>query len=659
MSLRLLPLLVGCLLAGPLYAQAPPLKWGDIPDEHLRMTVFPADTNARAVVLADYGEVRFNPNHSVVFTRHRRIKILSEGGYDWGTFSITYLDEDKMEYVSSVRGQTFTVGPKGKVQRHKMEKSAIFREDVDGRYKRVRFTLPALAPGAVIEYSYQVNAVNPVLVPDWSFQFDEPVLWSEYRMEIPNTLGYVQVSRGVLNFHLREMEDVKRPWGEGRRLRLVMRDVPALRYEPFMTTPFDYRAYVEFQLAQYYVPRQGIRSFMKTWDDLARELMEHKDFGGELTRQRRVVAEQAAAVTAGLTDPEEKMRALYDYVRTAIAWDGRGGIFAYQNLDEVLEKHQGSSAEMALLLTMLLREAGLTANPVLISTRSNGRILDTYPLLSQFNRVLVAVDLMGDRHLLDATDPLRPYDLLPVEALNGRGWLIRPEDNTWIAVASTGRYVRQLFVAATLDAEGTLTARVRASDGGYSALQKRHTLQEEKPDAFVRDVILADLPGVTLDSHAVMHREELTEVLQTTAAFTLPAYAQAAGDYLYLNPTLLDRQEENPLRLPERSFPVDFAHPYDLNYTLQLTVPEGFTIQEHPRDLRVIVPGGGARFQRQVRLHGQTLTVQTRFVLDRTVFEPNQYAGLRNFYGQVVAMHAEQVVLKQERAASAEAGGAR
>lgn len=62
----------------PLQAQADPLKWGEVPREDLEMTHFPADSNASAVILADYGKVRFRSNGEVKFERHKRVKILTK-----------------------------------------------------------------------------------------------------------------------------------------------------------------------------------------------------------------------------------------------------------------------------------------------------------------------------------------------------------------------------------------------------------------------------------------------------------------------------------------------------------------------------------------------------------------------------------------------------
>ncbi|MFM8832839.1 MAG: hypothetical protein ACKOEV_04295, partial [Cytophagales bacterium] len=68
-----------------LYAQKPPLKFGDVTTDELKMTIYPKDSSAEAVVLGDYGESKLEYNKSqesfqIVFERVRRVKILRKEG---------------------------------------------------------------------------------------------------------------------------------------------------------------------------------------------------------------------------------------------------------------------------------------------------------------------------------------------------------------------------------------------------------------------------------------------------------------------------------------------------------------------------------------------------------------------------------------------------
>ncbi|MFQ5571612.1 MAG: hypothetical protein ACE5G0_18175 [Rhodothermales bacterium] len=243
---------------------------------------------------------------------------------------------------------------------------------------------------------------------------------------------------------------------------------------------------------------------------------------------------------------------------------------------------------------------------------------------------------------------MRPYNLLPPEALNGKGWLVRQDNPVWIPIEATGRYKHRSLVNASFDEGGTLLANLKASDGDYSALAKRHDLKDaDEVEDFVRDALLADLNEVLFESCTVDNEEEVNELLKTEAVFSVPAYAQVAGDYIYFNPTPIGRVHENPLRLPERTFPVDLTYPRQLMYTTQFKIPEGYAVHEKPKNLRYKLPVDGGHYQRVIEVEGDILSIQTQFVVKRTVFPPKQYKYLRQFYDTIVATEAEQVVLKR------------
>jgi hypothetical protein len=584
-------LLIGLLFDSFLLAQSKPMKWGDVPRADLEMKTFPEDSNATAVILCDFGEVTFNDQFGMVFSRHQRVKILSEAGYDWGSHAIQFYAKDKRQRVTDVEGQTFYLTAEGTVRREKLDKKSIFDEDVDGEWRRIRFTLPALAPGAVVEYRYTITT-SPgyfTYLHGWEFQTSEPTLWSEFRADIPAVLQYVIVKQRLAALEVEETNSYNWPptlysYQTARMFNLkimshrwAMRNMPALREEPYMTTPDDFRAKIHFQLAQIVWPGVAPEKIMQTWEKLAEDLLGYESFGKQIERHK-VLREQAETLVAGITNPEEKIRRIYDYVRTTMTWNREYGIYVDEDLDKAFQARRGGGPEIALMLTAMLRFAGLEAYPVLISTRNNGKIIQIYSILSQFNHVLTYVKAGSQEHLLDATDPLRPHTLLPVAALNEVGWLVDKKNPSWVDITSPGAFINQTIVSAKLDADGAITGRFESADAGYSGVFDRHALSDKKEDEYIRNGWLNDLTGAQLDSFTISNRDSVNAPLMTTAYFSSSDHAHAAGDNIYFNPVFFGRQKENPFKLQERTFPVDFAYGRKLAYTLNLTLPEGYGV---------------------------------------------------------------------------------
>ncbi|MGH7601341.1 MAG: DUF3857 domain-containing protein, partial [bacterium] len=352
-------LMIFLLTGTRLLAQDKPMKWGEVPRADLEMAQFPADSNAAAVILCDYGEVEFTgSDFEMVYRRHRRIKILSEAGYKWGGFALQYYAKENWQRVRDIEGQTLKLAADGTVQREKLDKKSIFDENVDGEFRRIRFTLPNLSPGAVVEYRYTVRSQNGTFLHDWEFQTGEPTRWSEFRAEIPQVLHYVMIRPTSIAFAIDE--SATRPIPPATlnvpytlkvlAKRWAMKDVPALREEPFMTTPDDYRAKLRFQLSKVVWPGELPISIMNTWEKLAEDLMSYESFGGQIERHG-VLRRQAEALVAGMSNPEEKLRTIYDYVRATMNWNGEYGFYTDVDLDKAFQARRGGGPEIALMLT--------------------------------------------------------------------------------------------------------------------------------------------------------------------------------------------------------------------------------------------------------------------------------------------------------------------
>src|SRR6267154_3137329 len=118
------------------FAQKPPIKFGDVPMEDMKMTVYPKDSSAEAVILADYGESSLvydkgQGAFQVKFDRIRRIKILTKDGLQWADFNIPlYHDNGKYEKLSGLRVVTYNL-ENGKVAESKLKNDAILKENFD------------------------------------------------------------------------------------------------------------------------------------------------------------------------------------------------------------------------------------------------------------------------------------------------------------------------------------------------------------------------------------------------------------------------------------------------------------------------------------------------------------------------------------------------
>lgn len=637
-----------------------PAEWGEVSMEELEMDRYPADSNATAVVLSDVGETSFRPNGRLAFERHRRIKILSEDAYDdWGTVEITYFDEDGTEYVDNIEAHTVVLED-GEPTVYELDDDNIFEEDVDDTHQRVTFTLPNLEPGAVIEYSYRIRSYQPHFLRSWSFQDTEPTLYSEYRTRIPQIFQYAVLSQGNQSYAVQEQDEVN----FNTRLRAtdyrwVMKEVPALRAEPYMTTLEDYRSKIRFQLQSINLPGRSTQSVMGTWEELTEDLLTHNNLGDQIG-DHGAVRDEARRLLDGVEAPAKQLRVLYDHVTRTMSWDGASTIYAQDDLDDVMERGSGSSAEINLLLASMLAESDVgMAAPVLISTRSHGKTMPLYPFLTQFNDVLVAASLGEQTVLLDATSPHRPMGVLPLRALNDRGYLLHEDNAQWISIPRNMPRQRTFFTQGTLRPDGTIEANVRATYEGASIASARseHAAADDAA-SFVEEALFSRYDNADVAPPSIAAPEDRGEPVVVDAQVTIPQYARAAANFIYFNPTLFGRWGENPFQLEDRTYPVDFGYPSQIRHVLSLQLPDGYVVEEKPENTQVQFMGDGGNYTRLIQAQGNRLTVRQVYTMRQPVVGPDNYSTLRDFFTHIVDMESAPLVLRKEAESASDAADA-
>ncbi len=626
-------------------------EWGVIAPEDLRWTEFPPDSNANAVILSDYGEVTFEGDFNIRKTRHTRIKILNEAGYSRGDIAFSYQSADNIQRLRRVEAVTYTLDESGEVQRHPLPQSAITEDDVTSRYTLVRFSMPALEPGAIIEYRYEVTSRHPHYLSDWTFQSSEPTLWSEFQAQIPAVLGYAQVSQIFQHFEVRETERIQHmlqlhgPNTTGNSHRWAMKNIPALRDEPHMTSRSDYLNRIRFQLSEYLLPGIGRRQVLHDWDTVADELRRHTDFGRQIGTNR-AMRRQVSELTSGLDDPEKIIQAVHNYVRDHIQWNGEYGITARNGVRSTFRDQSGNGSDINLLLISLLREAGIDADPVIIRLRSSGRIIDIYPMIGQFNHTLALVTAGDLMHILDATRENLEWNLLPFDALAERGLVIRREPE-WISFGAFSPNRRRSYAQVRVCGEtGTLSGTVQSRHIGYAGYYSRRSVSRSSEEEFLRTVYLEHLddPEISNQEFTDLHNPDAPLLFQFDFDNAKSGYE--VDGRIYISPHILYRLNDNPFTLEDRHFPVDFGIPRIWNYTMHLQIPENYEVVEAPENLTVTFAHHG-HYRHLTGMTGNVFQITSEFSFPSTRVEPEDYKKLQEFYDVIADAHSEMIVLQR------------
>lgn len=594
-------------------------EFGNISIKELSDETYSKDT-ASAIILFDIGSLELEPNSftGTTLKRHRRIKILKEQAFsEWGNASfITY-----NAATFKIKGATYNL-ENGVIRKSELEESSIMRRKHNKELERVSVAFPNVKKGSIIEISYVIRHPD-YFSPDWQFQYSVPSRKSEYTLFVP--IKNVKYNlRGSLKPTAHEVKY------EGTHHYWLFKDIPPFVPEPMMPDADAYTSSVAF-------------SGNTNWEDEYLRLAKSPYFGGVLHLYKplqKIVDE----LVAGMTDERQKIRAISDYVKRQVEYNRLHNIYG-SNPQELIEKKVGDSGDINLLLGSMLEKAGLKVSMVILSTRGNGTLDQKLPSLRQFNYVVCEVATKEGEVLVDATDKLLPFDMLPSRCNNHLGFLIGTGQFGWIPIQPKYRNKVLLDATVTFDETGGLSGKLKSFKDGYAAYDVR-TKYRSGGAANYKINLGSNLWSI--ENYQIKNVEAIDKPIEETCDVKIDEYVIQANDRIYFNPHLFLRQEANPFVSDSRQYPIDFEDLIDNTVVCTLEIPEGYTVEELPENKAIMLSGNSAKCTFSTTVNGNKIMVMSKLIFNKTFFMPSEYAGLKEFYSKIIAKKAENIVLKKK-----------
>jgi hypothetical protein len=350
-------------------------------------------------------------------------------------------------------------------------------------------------------------------------------------------------------------------------------------------------------------------------------------------------------LTTGVTDSLKKVAAIHAYVKQNVAWDGVSDFYAV-NPKKVLELKKGSSGDINLLLGSMLDKAGFNVDMVLLSTRDHGFIRIQSPMAKQFNYTICLIKVNGKNLLLDATEKFLPMNVIPQRCLNGAGLIISRTNHGWINLETKIRSRTMIDANFALDAEGDLKGKVGFTRDGYDAHTVRKSYRSKGEKTYLADFLGSR--SWEMEKSDFQNMDDPDKQAKETHELVIHEQASVAGDVIYVNPFVTGQLTANPFTAETRTYPVDFGSLSEKVYLCKITIPEGFVVDEMPKSKILMLPENGAKYMYNLAQTGNVLTLTSTLQVNRSIFIQDDYPNLREFYAQVVAKQAEQIVLKKK-----------
>ncbi len=619
---------------------------------HETLLEYPKDTLAVMLLNEQQTTVRDNGD---IETRYRgAYKLLRpEARKDYSWVAVEFDNETKLSYF---RAWTLTSGGQEmEVKEKDAVETSLFSDTFysDQRHKVLNY--PEAEAGNIVGYEY-VQKHRPFMFEDtWEFQSPVPTRRARFSLQLP--AGW-EFSNYWYKFSKQE------PQSSANDVYVwEIENISGIESEPAMP---DFRV-IESRMDIKYFPRDAkLRAKTTgTWNDIGL-------WYAGLTTSSRVpspaLQQKVTELTAGMTDPLQKIQALTTYMQRQIRYVaieiGIGGQQPHPATD--VFKHQyGDCKDKATLLSTMLKLIGIDSYYVMIDT-DRGIVNPEFPSLAG-NHMILAIRLpdsiqdgglyaivddpqLGRLLFFDPTNEFVPLGYLPYYLQQNYGLVMTADQGKIVllplAAPSTNRLMRTATL--TLSPAGNLGGDVQELRWGGLAAQSREQFvgspQADRAKVFER-FLGASLNNFTLTGASLGNLENYDETLALNYKFVAAEYAKTSGDLLILRPRVLGEKGSSILTGKPRKYPIEFSETTLQIDTFDITLPAGYVVDELPAPVNAECDY--ATYKSEAQVKDNVLHYTRTYEIKGIVIPTEKLPEVRDFFHQIAADEKSSTVLRK------------
>lgn len=611
-------------------------------DEYLTKTASEIDSKAPAEILYRSIHFRIDPESGTLERNyHYRVKIYNKEKAEYMLnleIPVSSSKDHRTEKIIGLKGFTHNL-ENGKKVSTKVENSSKYKSKEDKYVTINKFAFPNVKDGSVIEYSYTVSSPFIYAIPEITIELDVPSVYTEYVFDTPEHIAYGINYTGNLQPQFRDVAKTNLYTRVYQTYRFGFANVKPFKSENFVKNSDNYRTKVKGELHSTVFNNQ-FTSYSTSWTAINERLQKDEEFGLELAKQR-LTKEFIPADVAALASKPDKADKIFRIVQKMFTWDGSSGIFTDKGFRKLIDTKSGNAADINLFLVAMLREAGLNANPIAISTVENGALNISAPNIASLDFVIAAVEEGGKFYVYDATSKQSATNDLPPRDWNDLGVLLKKSEATPIVLVNTTQSVNTLKLDAKVDEDGLVSGTYKDLDTGAFAMRAKANYDENNekykksyPENF--GINFTDINSDIVDNGG----------FESSMKFEANNFADKVGQKIIINPMLFLGKTKNEFDQTEaRLYQIDLVSPFVREKVVNITIPDGYTIEELPKGKKISTQDKEITYSYSASQKGNVLEVVSKVAVASADYPKEYYPAFKQIWSTILQSENQAISL--------------
>ena len=602
--------------------------------------------NAGAIVLLDKLSYEITDGGSGRYTVHQIVKVCDERGIaEFGEIAIPFNSKYQNIGVNVAR----TVLPDGtEVEAamdayHDITPPGLAEYNLYSDMMLKVVSMPALQPGAILEYEVTVEDAQAVTERYWvwggmAFQWVEPVLTSKCILRVPKD---VDVKWKLYNC---QIDPVITEDDENLTYIWISKDNPEIVLEAAMPPLDEVTPLLMFSTAE-------------SWEEVYEW---YKELAEPQEQIDEAIKGKVAELIAGKATREEKAKAIFEFVASEIRYvaiELGQGVYQPYPATDVFKYRYGDCKDKVTLLITMLREAGVDACSVLISPAPHRRVDVEMPSIGQFSHVIAAAQVEEDSYVwLDPTIATCRYGDLPAGDQGRKAFIIGKDGGEFVDTPVYPWEANRISSASEiiLLEDGTIRGWERTTASGQADMYLRavyRLIRSDRHKEFLETILNQRYPGVQIENVSISDLYDLDTPLEVEVVFSCPSYGSNLGGMLVFP---LPSEEFSAYAVlvgsAERQHDLRLGYNMAVEKELTVSLPEGYRAAALPKD-KEVEHEFGQFARRYEEISDSMVRYSVSLKLGSPVIPVASYTNFKEFMETAAREDRAQIILTKSRSA--------
>lgn len=346
-----------------------------------------------------------------------------------------------------------------------------------------------------------------------------------------------------------------------------------------------------------------------------------------------------------ISTQEEKLGRIFDLVRRNFRWNKVDSLFidSKKTFESLWAERRCTGSEINLTLVKVLMNYGFEAYPMLVSTRSHGRVDQEFAEMDDFNRMIAVVYFHDKVIPLDATQTFGDYPILSSDVLNTWGLSVAMSPERWLFLEdTTNQYRNSTLLLGTLLNDAAFRTNIYVNSFSYSKALRVAALEKDSVRKFIARTFLSP--------YTIKHfitANEYVDSLPLAQEFDVDIPVNKDNDLREVNVNFAQFPDTLKMIEDDRTIPLDFGYLQSFELKGEFSFPQEYQIYLLPAKTSLSILNGDVTYSRNYHGTSYSFSYVSSLVFKKSVFTIAESKEIAAFMKKIANYQVQNVIVRK------------